>query len=75
MTGRQAPGALPMGPNRPEEIEAAAQSYSTRWGYDDQRLPKDIKDMLEALLNGYYQDAKSLREDMHSIFTTLSQLF
>ena len=74
LTGRPAPGALPMGPNRPEEIDAAARSYSAHWTYDDQRLPGDIKELLEALLAGGYKSARQLREDLHSIFTSLSEL-
>jgi len=73
-TGRSAPGALPLGPNRPEEIEAAAHSYSTHWTYDDQRLPKDIKDVLGSLLAGNYTQAKALREDLRQIFLKLSAL-
>ena len=38
LTGRTAPGALPLGPARPEEIEAAVLSYKTTLTYDDQRL-------------------------------------
>ncbi len=74
LTGRPAPGALPMGPNRPEEIDAAARSYLAHWTYDDQRLPGDIKELLEALLAGSYTDAKQLREDLYSIFSSLSEL-
>ncbi len=42
LTGRTAPGALPLGPTRPEEIEQAAKSYEAQWTYDDQRLPEDL---------------------------------
>ncbi len=63
-TGRPAPGALPMGPNRPEEIEAASASYAVQWNYDDQRLPKDIKDLLEAVLSGSFASARQLQETM-----------
>jgi hypothetical protein len=74
LTGRPAPGALPTGSNQPEEIDAAARSYSVHWTYDDQRLPGDIKALLEALLNGSYTSAKGLREDLHSIYSSLSKL-
>jgi serine/threonine protein kinase len=74
LTGRSAPGALPLGPNRPEEIEAAARSYAVQWTYDDQRLPQDIKEILEAVLMGSYNRAKSLREDLSQIFIHLNSL-
>jgi serine/threonine protein kinase len=73
-TGRPAPGALPMGPNRPEEIEAANSSYTAQWTYDDQRLPQDIKDLLEAILSGAYDSARRLREDLNTIYKKLSEL-
>ena len=74
VTGRSAPGALPMGPTRPEEIEAAAHSYSVRWTYDDQRLPKELKEILEKSLAGGYSEARTLREDLFRQFQALSQL-
>jgi hypothetical protein len=74
LTGRPAPGALPLGPNRPEEIEAAARTYAVQWTYDDQRLPQDIKDILEAVLTGRYTQARRLREDLSQIFSRLNSL-
>ncbi len=74
LAGRPAPGALPLGPNRPEDIEAAAHSYQVQWTYDDQRLPKDIKDLLEAVLAGSYLSARTLREDLIAIYQKLSTL-
>jgi serine/threonine protein kinase len=74
LTGRPAQGALPLGPNRPEEIEAAARSYAANWTYDDNRLPKDIKDILEAVLAGNYDSARILREDLDTIFHKLIEL-
>lgn len=68
LTGRPATGALPLGPTRPEEIEQAARSYAVRWTYDDQRLPKDLKDILAAGMQGEYQDARQLRDDLFSQF-------
>jgi serine/threonine protein kinase len=73
-TGRAAPGALPMSANRPEEIEAADHSYAVQWTYDDQRLPKDIKDLLEAVLAGTFYSARSLREALLNIYRKLSEL-
>lgn len=74
LCGRSAPGALPMGPNRPEEIEAAAHSYTVQWTYDDRRLPKDVKDLLEAVLTGTYTSARSLRDDLHAACDKFSAL-
>jgi len=74
LTGRPAPGALPLGPNRKEEIESAAQSYSPEWTYDDKRLPNDVKVILERSLSGVYKDARLLREDLIIIFKHLSEL-
>jgi hypothetical protein len=72
--GRSAPGALPMGPNRPEEIEAAAHSYTVQWTYDDRRLPKDLKDLLEAVLTGGYTSARLLRDDLRAAYEKFSAL-
>jgi hypothetical protein len=65
---------LPLGPTRPEEIEAAAKSYSVRWTYDDQRLPTELREILEKSLSGGYNDAHTLREDLHRQFQAISQL-
>jgi serine/threonine protein kinase len=74
ITGRPAPGALPLGPTRPEEIEAAARSYTVRWTYDDQRLPTELKDIIEKSLSGGYSDARRLRDDLYHQFQAISQL-
>jgi serine/threonine protein kinase len=68
LTGRPAPGALPLGPTRPEEIEQAARSYRVQWTYDDQRLPPDVKDLLEGVLSGRYDSVKPLRNDLYGSF-------
>jgi hypothetical protein len=63
-----------LGPTRPEEIEAAARSYSVRWTYDDQRLPKEIKEILAAGMQGEYQDARQLRDDLNNQFQAYQPL-
>lgn len=68
LTGRPAPGSLPLGPNRPEEIEAAAHSYRPQWTYDDQRLPQTIRDILERVLTGGYTEAQNIRQDLYQIY-------
>lgn len=71
LTGRTAPGALPLGPTRPEEIEQAADSYQTQWTYDDQRLPPGLRAILERILAGEYCSAATLSADLKS---TMMQL-
>lgn len=64
LTGRPAPGALPLGPNRPEEIEQSASNYAVLWTYDDERLPNRVKEILEKALNQGYSYAKDLKSDL-----------
>jgi serine/threonine protein kinase len=64
LTGRPAPGALPLGPNRPEDIEHSASSYTVNWTYDDERLPNRVKEILEQVLNQEYIHAKELKFDL-----------
>lgn len=64
LTGRTAPGALPLGPTRPEEIEAAAASYQAQWTYDDRRLTVEVRSILEQLLSGGYRAVADLRDDL-----------
>lgn len=74
LTGRTAPGALPLGPTRPEEIEAAAKTYAVQWTYDDQRLPKSVKDIIEKVMTGGYEKPRQLRDDLIHSFHSLSEL-
>jgi serine/threonine protein kinase len=71
LTGRSAPGALPLGPTRPEEIEQAAKSYETQWTYDDQRLTAGLRDIIEAVLAGKYNQASVLRDSLKEAYLTL----
>jgi hypothetical protein len=71
LTGRTAPGALPLGPTRPEEIEAADQSYKAQWTYDDRRLSPQVRAILESGLGGAYQNAADLRQDLLDAYMTL----
>ena len=71
-TGRPAPGALPTGPTRPDEIEAAAHSYRAQWTYDDQRLPTALKDIIEKDLAGGYTQVRGLRYDLSQVFQQMS---
>lgn len=74
MTGRTAPGALPLGPTRPDEIEQAAKTYETQWTYDDQRLPEDLRSILERVLAGGYNSAIELRNDLKQSFVNLPDI-
>jgi hypothetical protein len=74
LTGRTAPGALPLGPTRPEEIEQAAKTYQTQWTYDDQRLTEDLRSILERVLAGEYNNAIMLRDDLKKAFLSLPDM-
>ena len=71
LTGRTAPGALPLGPTRPEEIEQAARSYRTQWTYDDQRLPEELRGVLEHALSGEFTSAADLRSELKKTYLLL----
>ena len=74
LTGRTAPGALPLGPTRPEEIEQSARSYAAQWTYDDQRLSGNVKAIIEQLLTGKYLNAADLSEDLKHAYMDLADL-
>ncbi len=71
LTGRPAPGALPLGPTRPDEIENASQHYNVSWSFDDQRLSARMKDILEKTLKGYYNQVDYLKIDLLEAFHAL----
>ncbi len=64
LTGRPATGSLPLGPNRPEDIEGSSMSYPVNWTYDDERLPNRVKEILEQVLNQGYTIFRDLRQDL-----------
>ena len=72
LTGRPAPGALPLGPNRPEDIESSAMSYTVSWTYDDERLPNRVKEILEQTLNQGYSHFRDLRQDLAKLYQQMS---
>jgi hypothetical protein len=73
LTGRPAPGALPLGPNRPEEIEHASLSYSVNWTYDDERLPNRIKEILEQVLAQGFPQFRDLRMDLFQVYQQIPE--
>jgi serine/threonine protein kinase len=73
LTGRPAQGALPLGPNRPEEIESSAMSYAVSWTYDDERLPNRIKEILEQALNQGYVHFRDLRQDLLMLYQQMPE--
>lgn len=66
-TGRPAPGALAVGPTRPEDIEKSPASYGVDWRFDDKRLPDNLKQMIEAAVNGHYKTFAELKKDILEI--------
>lgn len=61
MTGRQAPGSVQVGPNKPEEIRNSPLQYEPIWTYDDQkRLTQEEMNVLENAIQGAYQTAADL---------------
>ena len=73
LTGRPAPGALPLGPNRPEEIEQASLNYSVNWTYDDERLPNQVKEILEKVLDQGYAQIRNLRIDLVQVYQQIPE--
>lgn len=70
-TGRPAQGSLPLGPNRPEDIEKASTHYPVNWTYDDERLPNQLRTILEQTLNQGYTQVRELRQDLLGIYQQL----
>jgi serine/threonine protein kinase len=70
-TGRPAQGSLPLGPNRPEDIEKASTHYPVNWTYDDERLPNQLRTILEQTLNQGYTHVSDIRRDLLGIYQQL----
>jgi len=68
MTGRQAPGSVKVGPNRPEDIQNAPVKYEPVWTYDDQkRLTQDEMDLLSEAIQGGFTAANELRQRLTAL--------
>jgi serine/threonine protein kinase len=70
-TGRPAQGSLPLGPNRPEDIEKASTHYPVNWTYDDERLPNPLRTILERMLNQGYTQVSEVKQDLLAIYQQL----
>ena len=69
LAGRQAPGSVKVGPNRPEDIQNAPEKYEPIWTYDDQkRLTEDELNVLGDAIQGKYQTPAALAEDLQSLY-------
>jgi len=69
MTGRQAPGSVKVGPNKPEEISSAPHKYEPIWTYDDQkRLTEDEMEVLGQAIQGHYKKPSELAEDLQTLY-------
>lgn len=69
MTGRQAPGSVKVGPNKPEEISNAPHKYEPIWTYDDQkRLNEEEMEVLGNAIQGGYKKPSELAEDLQSLY-------
>lgn len=69
MTGRQAPGSVNVGPNKPEDIQNAPDKYEPIWTYDDQkRLTQNELDVLGQAIQGYYKTPADLAQDLQSLY-------
>ncbi len=65
MTGRQAPGSVNVGPNKPEEIQNAPGKYEPVWTYDDhKRLTEEEMDFLGRAIQGEYKTPQELAQDL-----------
>ena len=69
MTGRQAPGSVNVGPNKPEDIQNAPDKYEPVWTYDDhKRLTEDEMKFLSNALQGEYKTAQELGQDLQILY-------
>lgn len=75
MTGRQAPGSVKVGPNKPEDIQNAPHKYDPIWTFDDQkRLTEDEMKVLGDALQGVYKTAGDLAEDLQRLYNQRQSL-
>lgn len=69
LTGRQAPGSVTVGPNKPEDIQGAPRTYEPQWTYDDQKRLTDAElDVLGGAIQGQYKTITALAKDLQTLF-------
>ncbi len=69
MTGRQAPGSVNVGPNKPEDIQNAPDKYEPVWTYDDhKRLTENEMALLTKALQGEYHSVQDLGHDLRVLY-------
>lgn len=69
MTGRQAPGSVNVGPNKPEEIQNAPSIYEPVWTYDDhKRLTEDEMEVLGGAIQGEFKSAQALGHELQALY-------
>jgi len=69
LTGRQAPGSVKVGPNKPEDIQNAPHKYEPIWTFDDQkRLTEDEMEVLGEAIKGGYHTAGELADDLLRLY-------
>jgi hypothetical protein len=67
-TGRQAPGSVAVGPNRPEDIAAAPRHFKASYSYDVQnRLNQEEMRFLEKALDGSFLSAAEMRDHLQHL--------
>ena len=68
-TGRQAPGSVAVGPNRPEDIANAPTHYKASYSFDVQnRLNADEMSFLESALDGLFQTPTEMKEKLMYLY-------
>jgi len=69
-TGRQAPGSVAVGPNRPEDITNSPSRYKASYSFDVQnRLNADEMSFLESALDGRFQSPAEMKEKLQYLYT------
>lgn len=64
-TGRKHSHAPKIGPTRPDELEDTPDTFPPHWRYGDRkRLKRDLRATLENALQGRYQTAEALKQDL-----------
>jgi hypothetical protein len=69
LAGRQAPGSVNVGPNKPEDIQNAPGKYEPIWTYDDhKRLTDKEMDVLGQAIQGKFKSAQNLADVLQTLY-------